>query len=58
MLGMLGCQLVLQGGQYEHTGFLRLKWMPIFGTINIGGGVPTVCIDLSVSGQNPKLFPL
>ena len=33
MLGKFGSQLVLQGGQYEQTGFMGMKWMPIFGTI-------------------------
>jgi hypothetical protein len=52
MLGRFGCQLVSRGGQYEQTGFLGMKWMPIFGTI--GSGVPKICIDPSVSGRKSQ----
>ena len=52
MLGRFGCQLVSRGGQYEQTGFLCIKWMPIFGTI--GPGVPKICIDPSGSGRKSQ----
>ena len=56
MLRTFVCQLVSRAGQYEQTGFLVLKWMPIFGTI--GSRVPKICIDPSVSGRKSQtVFP-